>query len=77
MRFGTHSHDFEPEKGDSTVAAERARLVRSLRDLAERIERAKLTRARESLASIAAAVEPLKRTVERALAAAVPGRGEQ
>lgn len=67
MRFGTHSHDVDPQQLDAKDTAERDRLVRTLRDLAERIERANLTRVRDSLRWIAAAVDPVVRSVERAL----------
>jgi hypothetical protein len=63
MRFGSRSHESEPEKHHSKEAVERDRLVRRLRDLADRIDRAPLTRTN----SVAAAVEPLVGAVERAL----------
>ena len=65
MRFGSHSHDTELETLDPR--SERARLVRTLRDVAERIERAPLERITESLAFIVAALQPVLRLVERAL----------
>lgn len=68
MRFGTHSHDshdIDLEKLDPR--RERDRLVRMLRDVTERVERAPLDQITESLAFIVAALEPLTRLVERAL----------
>ena len=67
MRFGSRSHDTDPDKPDETVTGERARLVRTLRDLADRIERAPFGRIAESVAWIAKAVEPLVTVVDRAL----------
>lgn len=65
MRFGSHSHDIDLETLDPR--GERARLVGTLRDVAERIEKAPLDRITESLAFIVAALQPLIRLVERAL----------
>jgi hypothetical protein len=67
MRFGSRSHDTEPQKSETTVTGERARLVRTLRDLADRIERAPFGRITESVAWIAKAVEPVVEVVDRAL----------
>ncbi len=72
MRFGSRSHDTDPEKPDATVTGERDRLVRTLRDLADRIERAPFKRITGSVAWIAAAVEPLVHVVERALGRQTP-----
>ena len=65
MRFGSHSHDTELETLDPR--RERERLVRTLRDTADRIEKAPLDGITESLAFIVSALEPVKRLVERAL----------
>lgn len=66
MRFGSHSHDhIDLETRDPR--RERDRLVRMLRDVTERIEKAPLDQITESLAFIVAALEPLTRLVERAL----------
>ena len=67
MRFGSRSHDTNSEKLDARVTGERDRLVQTLRDLADRIEQAPFNRISDSVASIATAVEPLVRVVERAL----------
>lgn len=64
MRFGSRSH--EPEKTDTTVSTERDRVVRTLRDLADRIERAPFNKISESLTWIATTIEPLVAVVERA-----------
>lgn len=64
MRFGRHSHDIDLEKFDAT--GERDRLVRTLRDVADRIEKAPRDRITESPAWIAAALEPLMGILERA-----------
>ena len=66
MRFGSRSHDVDPKSAPETTG-ERYRLVRTLRDLADRIENAPLQRITESVAPLAAAVEPLVQLVERAL----------
>jgi len=65
MRFGSRSHDVD--KLDAKVTTERDRLVRTLRDLADRIEKAPSGRITESVTRIAVVVEPLVRVVERAL----------
>jgi hypothetical protein len=52
---------------NAKVTAERDRLVKALRDLADRIERAKLDRVSEGLAWVATAAETLVKTIERAL----------
>lgn len=52
---------------DAKLRAERDRLVKILRDLADRIEHAPLSRITEGLAWLAAAIEPLVRTAERML----------
>ena len=67
MRFGSRSHDTDPDKPETTVTGERARLVRTLRDLADRIEKAPFGRITESVAWIAKAVEPVVTVVDRAL----------
>ncbi len=69
MRFGSRSHDTntDTDKLDRTVTSERDRLVRTLRDLADRIEGAPFNRISETVAWIASALEPLTRTVERVL----------
>lgn len=67
MRFGSRSHDIDVDKLDAAVTTERDRLVQTLRDLADRIEKAPLSRITESVAWISVAVEPLVRVVERAL----------
>jgi len=67
MRFGSRSHDPEPEKLDVTVTGERDRLVRTLRDLADRIEKAPFSRITESVSWIAKVVEPVVGVVDRAL----------
>jgi hypothetical protein len=67
MRFGSRSHDTDTDKLDRTVTSERDRLVRTLRDLADRIEGAPFNRISASVAGITSAVEPLTRMVERAL----------
>jgi len=72
MRFGSRSH--EPDKTDTTVSTERDRLVRTLRDLADRIERAPFNRIAESLAWIATSVEPLVHVVDRAVGRTDKGR---
>lgn len=65
MRFGSHSHDIDHETRDPRT--ERERLVRTLRDVAERIEKAPLDQISESLTFFRAALEPLVRVVDRAL----------
>ena len=67
MRFGSRSHDIDLDKLDPKISTERDRLVRTLRDVADRIERAPAGRISESAAWITAAVEPLLRVVERVL----------
>jgi hypothetical protein len=69
MRFGSRSHDVDPErpKPNTRVEAERDHLVRTLRDLADRIDRAPLHRISESVAWLTAGVKPLMGAVERAL----------
>ena len=52
---------------NAKVAAERDRIVKALRDLADRIERAKLDRVSEGLTWVATAAETLVKTIERAL----------
>jgi hypothetical protein len=69
MRFGSHSHDIDREKIDATVTAERARIVASLRDLADRLERAPAKRANEVLVWIRSALEPLLTMLGRLLGA--------
>jgi hypothetical protein len=66
MRFGSHSHDVEPEKVGTKVKSQRDRLVKLFRELADRIEQAPMDRISDSLAWLAAAAEPLVRVVERA-----------
>ena len=65
MRFGSHSHDIDLKTLDPR--RERDRLVRMLRDVTERVEKAPLDQITGSLASMVAAVEPLMRLFERAL----------
>jgi len=56
---------------NAKVTAERDRIVKALRDLADRIERANLDRVSEGLTWVATAAETLVKTIERALK---PGR---
>lgn len=65
MRFGSHSHDVDRKPLDPI--RERIRIVRALRDITDRIEKAPLDGITESLAFIAAALEPLVRLVDRTL----------
>lgn len=67
MRFGRRSHDTDVDKLDVKVTTERERLVRTLRELADRIEKAPPSRITESASRIAVAVEPLIRVIERTL----------
>jgi hypothetical protein len=67
MRFGSRSHDTDTDKLDRTVTSERDRLVRTLRELADRIEGAPFNRITESVAWLTSAVEPLTQMVDRAL----------
>ena len=69
MRFGSRSHDPEPEKVDATLTGERDRLVRTLRNLADRIEAAPSKRMTESMTWLATAAGPFIKAVERALGA--------
>ncbi|HEY2388076.1 MAG TPA: hypothetical protein VGK30_14030 [Candidatus Binatia bacterium] len=57
----------DTERIDAKLDAERARLVALLRRLADRLERAPLSRVSEGLAWVAGGVEVLVRAVERAL----------
>jgi len=66
MRFGSHSHADRNQR-DAKVNAEHDRLVTTLRGLADRIERVNVDQLGDGLVSIAAAVDPLVRAVERAL----------
>lgn len=68
MRFGSRSHDTNPDEHDRPVNHERARLVASLRELAAKIEGAPLTRITASIPALTAALEPMARLVDRALA---------
>jgi hypothetical protein len=52
---------------NAKVTAERDRIVKALRDLADRIERANLDRVSEGLTWVATAAETLVKTIERAL----------
>jgi hypothetical protein len=56
---------------NAKVTAERDRIVKALRDLADRIERANVNRVSEGLTWVATAAETLVKTIERALK---PGR---
>ncbi len=56
---------------NAKVTAERDRIVKALRDLADRIERANVGRVSEGLTWVATAAETLVKTIERALK---PGR---
>ncbi|MDD1679000.1 MAG: hypothetical protein LUO93_07465 [Methanomicrobiales archaeon] len=62
----SHVH-IDSEKIDAKLNAERARLVALLRQLADRLEAAPPARISEGLAWVAAGVEMLVRTVEKAL----------
>lgn len=61
------THRYGEEQINAKVSAERDRLVKALRDLADRIERANLARVSEGLAWVATAAETLIKTIERAL----------
>ncbi len=61
------THRYGEEQINAKVSAERDRLVKALRDLADRIERANLERVSEGLAWVATAAEALVKTIERAL----------
>jgi hypothetical protein len=52
---------------NAKVTAERDRIVKALRELADRIERANLDRVSEGLTWVATAAETLVKTIERAL----------
>jgi hypothetical protein len=64
MRFGSHSH-VDPEQ-NAKLKDERDQLVATLRRLVDRLEGAPVERVSDALAGMAAAVELLVRTVERA-----------
>jgi hypothetical protein len=66
MRFGSHTHADPEQMGAKLKKDEPARLVATLRRLADRLEGAPVERVSEALAWMAAAVEPLVQTVERA-----------
>jgi hypothetical protein len=55
------------ERINAKVTAERDRVVKALRDLADRIERANLDRVSEGLSWVATAAETLVKTIERAI----------
>lgn len=63
MTEETHRDD----RINAKVTAERDRLVKLLRDLADRIERANLDRVSEGLTWVATAADTLVKTIERAL----------
>jgi hypothetical protein len=58
---------FDPEKLDTKLEAERARLVAALRRMADRLERAPVSRVSEPLAVLAGLIEQLERWAERVL----------
>lgn len=57
----------DEDRINAKVTAERDRIVKALRDLADRIERANLDRVSEGLTWVATAAETLVKTIERAL----------
>ena len=61
------THRYGEEHINAKVTAERDRLVKVLRDLADRIEAANLDRVSEGLTWVATAAETLVKTIERAL----------
>jgi hypothetical protein len=61
------THRAGEERINTKVTAERDRIVKALRDLADRIERANLDRVSEGLTWVATAAETLVKTIERAL----------
>ena len=68
MRFGSRSHSHvDSDQVDAKVTGERVRLVRILRNLADRIETAPPKRVSEGLVSMGAAAEALVQAVERAI----------
>jgi hypothetical protein len=68
MRFGSRSHDFvDPEELGAKLSAERDRLVKMLRDVADRLERLPANKANEVLVWVRGAVEPLLGMLRRVL----------
>ena len=61
------THRYGEEQINAKVTAERDRIVKALRDLADRIERANLDRVSEGLTWVATAAETLVKTIERTL----------
>jgi hypothetical protein len=61
------THRYGEDQINAKVAAERDRLVKLLRDLADRLERANVDRVSGGLAWVAMSAETLVKTIERAL----------
>jgi len=66
--------DIDLDALDAEVEAERARLVRALRSLADRIERVPLERVSDALGVLAGLVDQVVRWADRVLGGAPEGR---